>query len=353
MKDYEIKYHEDEDFNDLLVKESDVESKEESLAKGAQKEVWEEGEKLRDFKDRNKKINFSVSQITPEGVMSGITENGVLATIKTKKIDGSYFSEKERMLLMGYKLRGYITYIDYDNKCVKLSNLSFLQVEKGNIKPRDELNTNHMKFSDFIRRGLEKDEDLKFWARIVGFDTQRKLVRIDIADKGVTGFIPMEEWDPYYIYNPENKIRAMYGKRIKVKALQVIFNSEDRFKGVICSRKACVDVNEWEGIERRFPRNTDVIVTCVERKERYYFAKTDTLEYINILCHYPDDDKTSVIEGGRYVVRISAVSEENRKLMARTKGYVDNETKQANLFEKKVRPNNSIVGEAGSVSDEF
>lgn len=317
---------------------------------------WKEVSKLYRLRDINKKLHYSIKTIGNDGVIEGVTDEGVVVRVTTKKVDGGNFTEKERDVLFNFRLRGYIEKIDEDNRIVYVSGLLFVNIINDvgelDVYVRDEHGTSRKRIISYITKRAENHEPVRLNARVIGYDEKTGFFRVSIRGLNVNGIIPIKEWSKGYTDKPKKEAEIYKGKYIQVEILRANTNKEGgNFKGFVCSRARCININEWEGIENRFKPGSEVIVKCLDKRDNYFFGKPENLQYISIMCYYPNNDRANIVEGFDYVVKIKQVSGEDQKLTARAVATVGDikierfEINKNELFVKK-------RGE-GVIEDEF
>lgn len=144
---------------------------------------------------------------------------------------------------------------------------------------------------DAIDEALEKGEKFVANARVVsiynGKDFGSRL-GIDIAGVGVVGYVPLSEWSHSFTRSFRNVVKV--GDIIQVVVLKIGRVGET--KAYECSRRAAIDDDIWEGIEDRYPKGSNIAVTCTERRDHNWFGTVQGLKDIEIYCEYPNPGET-------------------------------------------------------------
>lgn len=180
---------------------------------------------------------------------------------------------------------------------------------------------------------LEKGKYIRTQAKIIGFagKSERALTKgmpticlIDIAGRGVMGFIRLEEWSIDFT----NKFRfvAEKGQVVDVVVLQKQLWSS----GMIydCSRRLALTEDPLDTVEQRIPKGTTVKVRCVEVKSSTDFiGKVVGIDDVSVYCSIVDSDGFTPILGDYYS---GVVHKINRKKVSEKRSgsiYVDIKSK--------------------------
>ncbi|XBX18534.1 hypothetical protein QMP25_41245 (plasmid) [Enterocloster clostridioformis] len=173
---------------------------------------------------------------------------------------------------------------------------------------------------------------------------EKGVCHVDLLGIGLHGIIPVREWS--VAFTADIRMLAQIGDIVEVIVKEIVRGKEGE-ELYICSRKDALNVDPWEGIEEKAPKDTTVIVKCLRKYDNHFIGSIEGLEELSCYCHYPIPNtvnshtgQTLVINtGGKYNGYISKVDEERHILRARildevAPGIVD-EPAPAQVIEEK------------------
>lgn len=174
------------------------------------------------------------------------------------------------------------------------------------------------KLRNKITETLSNGERIQVPAEIVGpCPDSPSICLVNIAGIGIIGAIHIKDWSKAFT-------KTYDGVAVPGEYVTVVITGRMRWKGEMgiyrteifrCSRKLAITGDPWEGIEKRFPRGTNVRLTCISLEEKNFFATVKGLDEINAYCEYPDGEKFIKISIGKeYVGFVHRVSEEKHLL---------------------------------------
>ena len=184
-----------------------------------------------------------------------------------------------------------------------------------------------------LKSGIGEREFIRVPATVIGFTgvdratgaKDDSVILLDIADLGIAGAIVRKDWTTTGIKNLRHSVKVGDVEEVAVTGI-CKWTSGQLFE---CSRRAVMEadgIDPWEGIEQRFPKRTQVVISPIELREKCFFAVTENLRDIEILGYYPDREGTGldgISLGEKYIGCIAKVSESERKLCVRVLGKFD------------------------------
>lgn len=312
-----INYDMEFDENDVEQDLGDIVSQMNPELKELEEDVWDKLKYLYTVRSKNATLTYQITSVNKKFI-EGMTPDGISVYHKYERLGGANLTREEVDMLLGHEIKGFIVAIDEDTRRVETSEKILVEIHKNNIRTMDKSSKSRRKVVNLIKRKLEAGKEEIIPARVTDYNPVVGVVQLDLGGLGINAFIPIKEWDVTYVYNPKITIKSFKGKFIKVKIMDLVYKEDSKFPSIVCSRKATIKYDPWKDIEKRFPKNTELKVTCIEKKAEYFYATNDTLKGISILCYYSNNG-FKVREGAQYIVYVKAVSEESKKLTAKLK----------------------------------
>lgn len=308
-------------------------------------------EKLKKLKDYNFENVFDTKKKTLEDVLNKYEKYLKEGTVLKMSFPAE--TTKSKLYCIDDGVRVYLS----RRKKVKTNDIPFTPVRSGvrrgigsqfdvvveevdwegefvKVKETANYSDKREQLIDALKEGIEKKECVRIPATVIGFTGVNKktkvkddsVVLLDIANFGIAGAIPRREWTTTTMKCLKHSVRV--GDTVEV-AVTGIYDWTSG-KVFYCSRKKILEadgINPWEGIEKKFPKRTRLIVTPIELKDNYFFATVENLQDIELLCYYPTSETglNGVELGEKYIASISSVSEENHKFCARIMGKFEEE----------------------------
>jgi ribosomal protein S1 len=225
--------------------------------------------------------------------IKGILSNEDVAT-------GGY-DQRKRAKFVGRKFGVMVTKVEESTNTVYVSYIQAKAHVKAHFK-------NTLKLGDEVR------------ARVLSLDVEKRQVYLDIEGCGLFGFMGLKYWSHGKIYSPQKAIKRF--DTVTVKIMDILPSKHGQESMYICNRKDCIP-DPWKGIEERFPKNSIILVTCMDIYPDKWFAPAPGTD-LDIYCEYPRDNSMMIKLGHQYKVRIYNVSEEKKVLKARPIQEVEN-----------------------------
>lgn len=195
--------------------------------------------------------------------------------------------------------------IDYDTNTVYVSSL----------QTGDEVRNEVIKEID---NGIKNEEYLVLPAIVTKVVPKsingESMVYVDIAKMHIFGVIRLSEWSTAFTDSFDYCVKA--GNVLNV----VVLGKAEWKSGTVydCSRRLTLnEADIWKDIEKKYPRNTKLRITCTSKRDKHFFGIIDGVQDLKILCEYPRDKNIQINVGGEYVGFVYVSSEKNRKLSMR------------------------------------
>ncbi len=251
---------------------------------------------------------FSAADV--EGNLTAQLYYGYIFYMPNEELFGKVYPPKTKHRHLNKEIPVLIYDIDIKNKRVYVSR------KRAKDKAQSE------KRLDIIKRLENKESPIIEKAIIKFIDSGKKRVIIDIGNIGIMGVIPIEHWKQGYEYYLEKvavrnrvvDIDIIKHMPRKNRSSSNIYVKNEHF---ICSRKNLMP-DPWEGIEKKFPRETVVTFTCINKLDYKFFARIDGLDDIDLYVEYPNKERNiPILEGMKYQGYIYNVNEEKKIFKAR------------------------------------
>ncbi len=260
-------------------------------------------EKYEDLKASSTLLRVKVSDADNEGNLYVPISDGVLGIVKNEDVNGQPYDPRKRAVFVG---RSMLSIVKEVNRST--STIHFSHITAKNL------------YRDYLRENLK--EGMTVTARVRHVDNKSKRVYIDIEGCNLWGYVPINAWSYGYIYDPEISIKKNTQVSVVIKNhYKPVGNKKEVY---ICSRKDTMP-NPWINIEKRYQRNSIILVQCCDLHMNKFFAKIPSMPGfdLDVYCEYPenknkpDNEKIIIKLGHYYKVRVYDVSESQRKLKAR------------------------------------
>lgn len=181
-----------------------------------------------------------------------------------------------------------------------------------------------------ILDGIGKKEYMRLLARVVGFTGEDSrtgartddIAMLNIGELGIIGVIPKKEWSTCYTSSFDGRLK-------KGDVVEVAIHKSAHWKTgyvFICSRRLIMEqdgIDPWEDIDKRVPKGTTIKLKCIQTNADGFFAVTDGLPEIEIICDYPKQNADFMVEVGKeYIAKIKRSEPERHRLTAIAVGSV-------------------------------
>lgn len=221
---------------------------------------------------------------------------------------------------IGKKVDVMVEKVDFDSQTVTVKEVVKESGKRGEIIKA-------------LKSGIAEKEYIRVPATVIGFTgvdrvtgaKDDSVILLDIADLGIAGAIIRKDWTTTGIKNLRHSVKVGDVEEVAVTGI-CKWTSGQLFE---CSRRAVMEtdgIDPWEGVEKKFPKRTQIIISPIELREKCFFAITDNLRDIEILCYYPDRENIGldgINLGEKYIGCVAKVSESERKLCVRVIGKFD------------------------------
>lgn len=261
-------------------------------------------EKYEELMNTQTLLKVKVSDADNSGNLHIPISLGINGIVKNEDVlGGETYNIRKRSVHVGTSFLAVVKQVDRDSSTIYFSR----------AMAKDA-------YQKLLRETLK--EGMQVNARVRHVDSLNKRIYIDVEGCNLWGYIPINAWSHGFVYKPAETIKKNTIVSVIIK--KHLLTSGNRKEVFICSRKDAI-LNPWDNIEKRFTRNSIVLVECVDLQPTKFFARIpDMPDFdLDVYCEYPDNDKKSEIEkiiiklGHKYKVRVYDVSEADRKLKAR------------------------------------
>ena len=229
----------------------------------------------------------------------------------------------------------------YDTKTKTATLSRTLAIKKlrkdflAEILPKlDEINKDGINYKKYATKFEESNDPFlgKYpivKAKVVNYIKKdgRIIVIVNVAGVDILGNMELSMFDYKYIYNPEEYLETYMKPNTVIDVALLAYydnakeGNQNRF---VVSRRFALP-NPWIGIEKKVKVNDIIVVKALQKRETHFFAEYDNFA-LDIKCKYPNKPKKVsenelygrriVTEGNLYKVKVTAVSEKDKLLLA-------------------------------------
>lgn len=284
--------------------------------------VDEELEYYEKLRDEKQVIDVRFSAIDKKGELYVYLPNGIRLSMPSRNIDGFTHDPTYKEALSNYLCQDCPVIVMSVNREEKVVTVS---MREATAKPRAKL-------LDALEQGIEEQVYVKILAQVVALSGKQEtengpvyhVAILNLGGFGVSGFVKIADWSPCFTKTLEYIVHV--GDVIEVA---VTGKAQWKTGMVYECKRAILQGDPWEGIEKRLPKNSTVRVKCIYKEKNRFFGSILGVPEIIAYCFYPEDDSVYITNGGEYLGYVSKCNEARKELKIRILSAVDEISKNA------------------------